>query len=52
MLPTSIQWGVDIEQTVMWTVVDIDTPVAIFTMTDRMLVSAHEGLGRARSSRP
>ncbi|KAG5477655.1 hypothetical protein LSCM1_04948 [Leishmania martiniquensis] len=46
-LPTGARWSVAVGQAVTWTIVDIDTPVTVFTMIDNMLIAAREGQERA-----
>jgi len=42
-LPTGASFSVAVGQAVTWTIVDIDTPVKVFTMIDNMLVAAEAG---------
>lgn len=42
-LPTGARWSVGIGQLATSVIVDIDTPVFIFTMIDNILFAAHEG---------
>jgi len=49
-LPTGARWSVAIGQAVTATIVDIDTPVIIYTMIDNILVAAPEGMEREFTS--
>ncbi|KAG5480639.1 hypothetical protein LSCM1_06343 [Leishmania martiniquensis] len=49
-LPAGARWSVAVGQAVTWTIVDIDTPVTVFTMIDNMLIGAR-GAGACVSIR-
>jgi len=45
-LPTGARWSVAVGQAVTWTIVDVDTPILIHTMTDNVLIAAPLGMER------